>query len=162
MSGAGKSTLGVLLAKSLGMDFIDTDIVIQQREKKLLQEIIDSFGTAHFLNIEEDTVCSVSVENTVIATGGSVVYSERAMNALKENGTVIYLSVGFDALQKRLSDITTRGIVYKHGGTLREIYNERLLLYEKYADITLDCTDRPIEYCVEKLVEALRPYLTRK
>lgn len=157
MSGAGKSTLGVLLAKSLGMDFIDTDIIIQQREKMLLQEIIDSCGTARFLKTEEDTVSSVSVENTVIATGGSVVYSERAMKALKENGTVVYLSVGFDALQKRLSDITTRGIVYKHGSTLREIYGERLPLYEKYADITLDCTDKTIEYCVEKLVQALSP-----
>lgn len=155
MSGAGKSTLGVLLAKALGRNFLDTDIVIQQSEGRLLQEIIDSDGVNRFLELEEKSICSLNVENCVIATGGSVVYSDKAMKHLTENGTVIYLSVDFESLQKRLADITTRGIVFRHGGGLAEIYAERLPLYKQYADITLDCTEKSIEFCVEKLINAL-------
>lgn len=153
MSGAGKSTLGVLLAKALGKHFVDTDILIQQHTGKLLQEIIDGEGSARFMEIEEETVSSMKLENTVIATGGSVVYSDKAMQTLKQTGTVVYLKVEFDALAKRLSNITTRGIVFKGSNDLQAVYLERLPLYEKYADITVNSTDRDIEASVGEIVK---------
>ena len=155
MSGAGKSTLGVLLAKTLGKDFLDTDILIQQKDGRLLQDIIDADGNDSFLSLEEQVVCSVSADNTVIATGGSVVYSGAAMSALSKNATVVYLHVDYGEIEKRLKNIKGRGIVFKNAGTLRQVYDERLALYEKYADITLDCTGRGIEDCVSELSEVL-------
>lgn len=156
MSGAGKSTLGVLLAKALGKSFTDTDLVIQQREGRLLQGIIDEDGIEAFLKIEESAVLSVSDKNSVIATGGSVVYSDTAMSFLRENGTVVYLRVDFEELSHRLSNITTRGIVFKHGSDLSEVYAERLPLYEAYADLTVDCTGRSVEESVSEILERLR------
>ena len=155
MSGAGKSTLGVLLAKALGKSFIDTDILIQQHSGKLLQEIIDTDGVDRFMSLEEEILSSLSVRNTVIATGGSAVYSEKAMQALCKSGTVIYLRVGFDELAQRVTNITTRGIVFKGNGGLLSVYQERLPLYERYADITLDSTHQGIEESVEMIVNAL-------
>ncbi len=155
MSGAGKSTLGVLLAKALGKHFTDTDLLIQQRSGKLLQEIIDTEGVPRFLELEEETVSSLSLSDCVIATGGSVVYSEKAMNALKKNATVIYLAVGFDELSHRLSNITTRGIVFKGSNDLHAVYLERLPLYERYADLTVDCTSGGIESSVETILKTL-------
>ena len=140
MSGAGKSTLGVLLAKALGKQFVDTDLIIQQKTGKLLQQIIDTEGVQHFLQIEEALLSSLEFQNTVIATGGSVVYSEKAMQALRKNATVIYLSVEFDELEKRLTNITTRGIVFKEKSDLRSVFEERLPLYEHYADKIVSCT----------------------
>ena len=156
MSGAGKSTLGVLLAKALGKSFIDTDILIQQKEGRLLQEIIDTDGNDAFMSIEENVVSSLSARNSVIATGGSVVYSDKAMNSLRKNGVCVYLQVEFAELSERLSNITTRGIVFKHAGNLREVFEERLPLYEQYADITVQCTGRSVEESVEKIIEGLR------
>ena len=155
MSGAGKSTLGVLLAKALGKSFIDTDILIQQGEGRLLQQIIDEDGTERFMAIEERIVSSMSVENSVIATGGSVVYSDRAMEALGENGICVYLRVDFSELSERISNITTRGIVFKNAGSLKEVYLERLPLYERYADITVNCTGRSVEESVNEILTAL-------
>ncbi len=155
MSGAGKSTLGVLLAKAQGKNFFDTDILIQQSEGRLLQQIIDTDGKEYFLQAEERIVSEVSLHGCVIATGGSVVYSETAMQHLKENGTVVYLYVDYEELIGRLSNITTRGIVFKGHGDLRSIYNERLPLYERYADLTVPCTGKDIEACVAEIVEAL-------
>ena len=155
MSGAGKSTLGVVLAKALGKHFCDTDIVIQQKTGRLLQEIIDSDGVDRFLQIEEETVASLDLHDCVIATGGSVVYSEKAMQALKKNGITVYLSVDFDELAGRLSNITTRGIVFKGSSDLRAVYEERLPLYEQYADIRVDCTARDIEASVKEILTAL-------
>ena len=155
MSGAGKSTLGVLLAKALGKSFSDTDILIQQKDGRLLQDIIDRDGTDAFLRIEEETVSAVEMKNTVIATGGSVVYSERAMEKLSSDGICIYLHVDFEELSARLKNITTRGIVFKNASSLREVYEERLPLYEKYADITVSCTGNGIEESVERIIEAL-------
>lgn len=155
MSGAGKSTLGVLLAKALGKHFVDSDICIQQHTGKLLQEIIDTEGIDRFMAVEEEVVSSLQAENTVIATGGSVVYSQKAMNALKQNGTVVYLQVGYEELVKRLSNITTRGIVFKGAQDLQTVYQERLPLYEQYADVTVFCTGRGIEECVEEIVNKL-------
>ena len=155
MSGAGKSTLGVLLAKALGKQFVDTDLIIQQKTGKLLQQIIDTEGVQHFLQIEEALLSSLEFQNTVIATGGSVVYSEKAMQALRKNATVIYLSVEFDELEKRLTNITTRGIVFKEKSDLRSVFEERLPLYEHYADKIVSCTGADIETSVGRILALL-------
>jgi len=155
MSGAGKSTLGVLLAKALGKSFLDTDLLIQQREGRLLQEILDTDGSDRFLAIEEATVCAMQAENTVIATGGSVVYSEPAMRVLKDGGIAVYLEVSYEELAARLSDITTRGIVFKSAHDLRGVYEERLPLYDRYADIRVPCTGRAIEQSVREVLRAI-------
>ena len=155
MPGAGKSTLGVLLAKSLGMDFVDSDIIIQQREKRLLQDIINTDGIEKFMQIEEDVLSSLDFSNTIIATGGSAVYSEKAMNHLKENGTAVYLHVDCDEIEKRVTNITTRGIVLKNGKTLSDAYEERKPLYDKFADITVNCTADTIEMSIRKITEKL-------
>ena len=155
MSGAGKSTLGVLAAKALGMDFVDTDIVIQQREGRLLQDIIDTDGIERFLEIEEEVLSNIKLNNSVIATGGSAVYSKKAMNTLKRGAVVIYIHADFEEISRRLTNIKTRGIVIKKGSSLREVYEERLPLYLKYSDKTIDCKNRDIEGCVDEIVKAV-------
>ena len=137
MPASGKSTVGVILAKLLGYDFIDTDLLIQRREGQRLSEIIDGQGIDAFLSIEEAACLSVDVDHTVIATGGSAVYSEPAMRHLKALGRVVWLDVGFDVLEKRLSDIQGRGVVLREGQTLKALYDERTALYRRYADITV-------------------------
>lgn len=156
MSGAGKSTLGVLLAKALGMDFIDTDLIIQQLEGRLLQEIIDHEGIDKFMEIEEKIVSELELNNCVISTGGSVIYSNKAMNALKQVGQIVYLHVPYEEIQKRLINITTRGIVMKKGNSLKDVYEERLPLYMKYSDITFDCSNKDIERCVSEIIESMQ------
>ena len=156
MSGAGKSTLGVLLAKALGMQFTDTDLLIQAQTGKFLQEMIDSEGIDRFLQIEEDVVSRLCLQGSVIATGGSVVYSARAMEHLKKHALTVYLYVDFEELKGRLSNITTRGIVFKGKNDLRSVYQERLPLYERYADLRIDCTACEIETAVKRIVEAVR------
>lgn len=155
MSGAGKSTLGVLLAKALGMDFVDTDILIQQREKRLLQEIIDQEGIERFLCVEEAVLSDLKLYNCVVATGGSAVYSRKAMQSLRETGTVIYLSVPYEEVEKRVTNITTRGIVMKQGRSLKDAYEERLPLYRQFSDVVIDCTGRDIEGCVGEMIAKL-------
>ena len=155
MSGAGKSTLGVLLAKALGMDFVDTDILIQQREKRLLQEIIDREGIERFLRTEEAVLSELQVRNCVVATGGSAVYSRKAMQSLRETGTVIYLSVPYEEVEKRVTNITTRGIVIKQGRSLKDAYEERLPLYRQYSDVLIDCAGRDIEGTVSEMIAKL-------
>ncbi len=157
MPGAGKSTLGVLLAKAMGKFFIDTDIIIQQKTKRLLQDIIDNDGTDAFLSLEEEILLSVDERNTVIATGGSAVYSEKAMEHFKKNGKIVYLHVDFSEIEKRVTNITTRGIVLKNGKNLADAFAERKPLYDRYADIVIDCTDCTIEESVHKLTEI--PYI---
>lgn len=154
MSGAGKSTVGVLLAKALGMGFTDTDIVIQQNAGRTLQSLLDSDGADAFLRLESQTVCALRAENCVIATGGSVVYSPAAMDALRANGRVVYLKAPFSELEKRLTNISTRGIVMRPGETLRGVFAEREPLYEKYCDLAVDCTG-DIERCVAAVVRAV-------
>ncbi|MFA6364692.1 shikimate kinase [Methanoregula sp.] len=154
MPGAGKSTVGVILAKTLGRTFTDTDLVIQENSGRLLQVIIDTEGPDAFLKIEEKTILSLHGHNSVIATGGSVVFSEKAMEYLKA-GVVIYLKISFEEMVKRLNNITTRGIVLFSGESLRDMYDERVPLYEKYADITIDCSDDPFEKIVGKVIEEL-------
>lgn len=155
MPGSGKSTLGVILAKARGMKFIDTDIVIQEQTGRLLQVIIDTDGPEAFKRIEEETILSLECHDTVIATGGSVVFSGRAMDFLKSEGMVIYLTVSFEEMARRLMNITTRGIVLVAGENLQDMYNERIPLYERYAEITVDCSQDDFEACVEKVIDAL-------
>ena len=155
MPASGKSTAGVILAKVLGKKFIDTDLVIQEREKALLSEIIKDKGVAGFMKTEEEAILSVDVNNTVIATGGSAVYGEKAMEHLKENGTVVYLKVEKDELFKRLTDIKERGVVLREGENIEEMYDSRIALYEKYADIIIEERDSTIEETIRKIQNEL-------
>ena len=155
MPASGKSTVGVILAKVLGKKFIDTDLVIQLREDALLADIIKEKGVEGFMKSEEEAILSVGENNTVIATGGSAVYGEKAMEHLKENGIVIYLKVEKDELFKRLKNIKERGVVLKQGETLEEMYDNRSVLYEKYADIVIEERDSTIEETIEKIQNEL-------
>ena len=137
MPASGKSTAGVVLAKRLGYSFLDTDLLIQRREGSRLHEIIADRGIDGFLACEEAACLSIQAERTVIATGGSVVYSEAAMAHLKSLGSVVYLEVELETLTGRLKDIRDRGVVLRPGQTLAELYAERVILYEKYADLTV-------------------------
>lgn len=155
MSGAGKSTLGVLLAKALGMDYVDTDIVIQHHEGRLLQDIIDNDGIEKFMEVEERIVSELQLRNCIISTGGSVIYSEKAMNVLKQGGQIIYLHVPYEEIKSRLINIKTRGIVIKKGNSLKDVYEERVPLYIKYSDKILDCSNKDIEHCVSEMIEKI-------
>jgi len=155
MPGAGKSTVGVILAKSLGMQFTDTDILIQERTGRMLQEILDEDGPDTFRRIEEETILSLHPRHAVIATGGSVVCSRDAMAHLKSGGVVVYLKVSYEEMAKRLRNITTRGIVLLPGQSLREMYDDRVPLYEKYAVLTVVCSDEDLESVVRNVIEAL-------
>ena len=128
MPGCGKSTIGVILAKTLGIGFIDTDLIIQQREKRLLQDIIDKDGIDFFLDCEAEAVKTVECDNVVIATGGSVVYREDAINHLKNDGKIFYLDVPLDEIKKRLSNISTRGIAAKKNDSIENIFAEKNFL----------------------------------
>lgn len=155
MPGSGKSTVGVILAKSLGVDFIDTDLLIQRREKRLLQDIIDKDGIDFFLDRERDAILSVKEENAVIATGGSAILREDAMTHLKDLGTVIFLDVSVKELQKRLSNIKTRGVAAEKGESVNDIYNKRFSLYKKYADFTVDADALSCEQTVNTICESI-------
>lgn len=155
MPSAGKSTVGVILAKHRGMSFVDTDVLIQSRQGRLLQEIINSDGTEAFLKIEESEIKALNYSDTVIATGGSVVYSEKAMGHLKKTGIVIYLYVDMNTVNKRLKNLKTRGVVLGPGQSLEDIYRKRQPLYEKYADIIIDCSEGTIDSTVEMIHEKL-------
>ena len=155
MPGAGKSTVGVVLAKALGMQFVDTDILIQERAGRMLQEILDEDGPDAFKRNEEEAILSLHLHHAVIATGGSVVYSEDAMTHLRSAGVVVYLEISYEAMVKRLENITTRGILLLPGRSLREMYDERIPLYERYADLTVACTGGDLESVVGNVIEAL-------
>lgn len=155
MPGCGKSTIGVLLAKTLGADFVDTDLMIQKREGALLQQILDSRGLAAFLRAEESAILSLSCTGTVIATGGSAVYSSAAMTHLLRESIVIYLKLPFPEIMSRLSNIATRGIAIPFGMSMADVYAERIPLYEKYAAITLDCSGKTAEETVTALLPLL-------
>ena len=154
MPASGKSTVGVILAKVLGMNFIDSDIVIQQREGARLNELIEKYGVDDFMRREEAAILGIDVSNTVIATGGSAVYSEAAMAHLAKESRIVYLKVELDDLKKRLSDIKGRGVVLREGETLETIYEIRSRLYEKYADITVGEDGASIEDTVRAVVQA--------
>ena len=156
MPGAGKSTVGVLLAKTLLKDFTDTDLLIQKETKKALCDIINEKGTEYFIRLEEEIILKHCFTNSVIATGGSAVYRERAMDSLRETSVTVYLKVSLPELIKRLGDITTRGIAMDKDTGIPELFAERSPLYEKYADITIDCTDKTPEECVGIIAEKLK------
>lgn len=156
MPGVGKSTAGVVLAKVLGYEFIDADLIIQQQEGKLLHEIISEVGTDGFIEVENRVNSGLDVEKAIIATGGSVVYGKEAMQHLKEIGIVVYLQVSYDILKKRLHDIKGRGVVLKEGQDLKGLYEERIPLYEKYADITVCEDNLNVEQTIEKIIEQLK------
>ena len=155
MPASGKSTIGLLLAKSTGMAFVDTDLLVQQREGLLLQQIIDSSGIKHFLRVEESVTMGLAVHRHVIATGGSVIYNQGAVEHLLHNGTLIYLKVGCEELLKRLTNPGSRGIVINAGQTFEDLYRERTPLYEKYACFTVDCSAKAMESIVAEIVEFL-------
>ena len=153
MPGVGKSTVGVILAKVLGYEFVDSDLLIQKAEKRLLREIIAQEGQAGFLKIENRVNASIDMEKTVIATGGSVVYCTEAMEHLKKIGTVVYLKLDYEILKKRLGNLRCRGVVLRKGQTLKDLYDERTPLYEKYADIVVDEKNLNIEETLQKILE---------
>lgn len=156
MPASGKSTAGVLLAKAIGYGFIDTDLLIQNRERALLCDIIQTKGAEEFLRIEEQVNSELWAEHCVISTGGSVIYGEKAMLHLKELGTVVYLKLGEPALEKRLKNIFRRGVVMRTPGeTVAQLYAERVPLYEKYADVTIDCEGHTVEETVQAIAEAV-------
>lgn len=155
MPGCGKSTVGVLLAKALQMDFVDTDIVLQQQQGKKLQEIIDQVGNDAFLKMEEDCVCGLECDQTVVATGGSVVYGKEAMRRLHENGLVVYIRLPYEEIERRLSNLATRGVTLKKGQTLRNLYDERIPLYEAEADYTFEPEESDVQKTVLDLAQRL-------
>ena len=157
MPGSGKSTLGVLLAKALGYSFIDTDLIISRKAGKPLQRILDEDGLDRFLELEQEVGSSLDCDCTVVATGGSMVLSQPAMERLKSLGRVVYLSVPLGEIKRRVTNITTRGIAFHKNETLNNVFEQRSPLYEKYADLTVEITagDGGIERAVESLARAL-------
>ena len=158
MPGAGKSTLGVVLAKILNYDFLDADLVIQNKHGKTLQTLINEYGPQGFLDVENQDLQEINVHRTIIATGGSAVYSDRAMEHLRSIGTVVYLQISYKELANRLGDLQERGVVMKGGMgmSLADLYEERLPLYEKWADITIDVEKTSITKAAKKVAGALR------
>jgi shikimate kinase len=156
MPGAGKSTVGVILAKMTSRGFVDTDVLIQTSQGRTLQEIVDKHGYRVLRKIEEDVLLGLSVQNQVIATGGSAVYSHQAMAHLKSDGIVIFLDVGLDVLLSRVHDFSTRGLAKRPDQSFAELYDERLALYTRHADITVKCDRLTQEKVCERIIEKVR------
>ena len=155
MPGVGKSTVGVILAKKLGFEFVDSDILIQAKTKRMLKDIIAQEGLEGFLDIEGQVNATVDIKNVVLATGGSVIYRDYAMEHLKEIGTVVYLKVGYEQLEARLGNLKERGVALKEGQTLRDLYEERCPLYEKYADIIVDEEKSGLDETLNKVLSSI-------
>lgn len=155
MPGCGKSTIGVVLAKVLGYRFVDTDLLIQEREGMLLHEIIREKGTEAFARIEEEVNAHVQGNKIVIATGGSVVYGQKAMEHLRSISTVVYIRLPFAELEHRLGNIRRRGVLLREGQTLTDLYEERCPLYEKYAHIAVDAMGMNVEQLMDEIVKRL-------
>ena len=157
MPGAGKSTLGVVLAKILNYSFIDADLLIQSQCDKTLQKIIDACGPDGFIEVENEVLCTLSADQSVIATGGSAVYSDGAMKHLSSIGTVVYLQVSLKELENRLGGLYERGVVMKDGigMSLNALYEERIPLYEKYAEVTIDIDGLSVRDAARQLVDKL-------
>ncbi len=156
MPTSGKSTVGVILAKVLGMDFMDTDIIIQRREGSKLNEIIEKNGIDGFLKREEQALLSIDVSHTVIATGGSAVYSDTAMKHLSKNANVVYLNISLEDLKKRLVDTKDRGVIIRPDESIDKMYESRSILYEKYAEITVKEEGSSIEDTIRAVINRLR------
>ena len=151
MPGVGKSTVGVVLAKKLAYDFLDCDLLIQHETGKKLHEIIRDSGLDGFRQTENDVIASIKTDESIIATGGSAVYCNGAMEHLREISTVIYLKLSCDILSDRLGSLTERGVAIKEGWTLQDLYDERTPLYEKYADLTIECDGKRLREVVEEI-----------
>lgn len=156
MPGAGKSTVGVVLAKNMGMSFVDSDLVIQDQEKKKLHELIEEHGLDGFLEIEGRVIASLTPRSAVIATGGSAVYSADAMEHLDSIAMICYLRLPYESIRNRLGDLAERGVVLREGETLRDLYEERVPLYEKYANMTVECENKNIREIVTELSKRLK------
>lgn len=155
MPGSGKSTVGVILAKMLAKDFVDTDVLIQLAENKTLQEIVDSEGHMELRNIEERVLLGVNHENHVIATGGSAAYSHAAMTHLRENGIIVFLNADLPCLRSRIANYETRGLAKRPDQSFEDLFSERFTLYNQYADITVDCSQLTQEQVCERIVEEI-------
>ncbi len=155
MPASGKSTVGVILAKILGYNFVDADIVIQEKDGRKLSEIIEAEGIDGFIAVENKINSEIEVQKTVVATGGSVVYGKEAMEHYKNIGRVVYLKVSMDTLTKRLSNVKQRGVVMRDGQSLMSLYNERTPLYEKYADYTIDEGNHTMEEVIADILAAI-------
>ncbi len=155
MPAVGKSTVGVVVAKRLGYKFIDTDLLIQEQEGKLLREIIAEKGTDGFLQVEDQVNAGVNTSHSVISPGGSVVYCENAMKHYQEIGTIVYLQASYQTISRRLRNAKKRGVVLRDGQTLKDLYDERVKLFEKYAQITVCEDGLEIEETIEKVLNAL-------
>ncbi len=162
MPGSGKSTLGVLLARAMNYRFLDTDLLIQEQEGRLLCEIIAEQGREAFIEIEGEVNAGISAERTVIAPGGSAIYSEKGMKHFAEIGTIVYLHVPVTELEKRLGDLKRRGVVLKEGQTLEMLYEERHVYYTRYADITVDVAGEEVGVILEELIQKLKEYKKEK
>ncbi len=156
MPAAGKSTIGVIIAKRPGYRFIDVDLLIQESEGKLLKEIIAEKGIKGFLEVEERINAGLKTEHTVVSPGGSVVYCEKAMRHYQQIGTIVYLKASFETINKRLKNARSRGVVLEDGQTLRDLYEERCGLFEKYADITVCEDGLRLDETIEKVIEILQ------
>jgi shikimate kinase len=155
MPGAGKSTIGILLAKELGLDFIDTDVSIQVHEGQTLQNITDQQGYLALRNIEEQVLLAENIRGKVVSTGGSAVYSEAGMAHLKQDSTVVFLDVPLAELEQRISNFSTRGIARRPDQSFEDLFEERSVLYKRYADIRIDCSNLQIEEVLQKTCSAL-------
>ena len=155
MPASGKSTVGVLLAKRLGFSFVDVDIVIQEREKRLLKEIIAQEGLDGFMAVENRVNASLDVDRSVIAPGGSVIYGKEAMEHLREIGTVVYLRLPYEEVAERLGDLNARGVTLMPGQTLADLYAERVPLYERYAHQVVDCQGIRIRDVVHRIASLI-------
>ena len=156
MPGVGKSTIGVILAKELGFQFVDSDLLIQKQEKRLLKQIIEEEGIDGFIRIENQVNCSIALQRAVVATGGSVVYGREAMEHFKKTGKIIYLKLSYESLKKRLGNLHGRGVIVREGQTLLDIYRERISLYEQYADLIIDEENKDIEATLQTIVDNLK------
>ena len=156
MPGSGKTTVGTYLSELIGYGYIDSDSVIVAREGMRLPEIIEKKGTEAFLDIEAKVNSEICASRCVIATGGSVIYREKALEALKKIGKVVYLQLSYEEIDRRLGDLKARGVALKEGFTLRDLYNERVPLYEKYADIIVCLDDLTVEQSARAVEEAIR------
>jgi shikimate kinase len=155
MPGAGKSTIGVLLAKLLSYGFIDTDLLIQSSQKRILQDIVDRDGYLSLRKIEEATLLQINTQDHVIATGGSAVYSNLAMEHLAANGTIIFLDIDLASLEQRVKDLGTRGLAKRPEQSLADLFSERSALYKKVADITVNCHGLTQEEICEEIIVAI-------
>lgn len=155
MPACGKSTVGVVLAKTMNKGFVDTDILIQQAESRTLQEIIDQEGNDYFHHVEERVLLNFEGEDYVVATGGSAIYFDRAMDKFKEKGVVVYIKVTLDTILERLNNIKSRGVTLEKGQTIADLYEQRIPLYQKQADMVVEADGLSVEEVVEKIVELI-------